>query len=177
MRILKLTILSVFTLLTFTMNGQENNDYSGFGGPMLRISSIDGNWIPAMGGFGGAIFKNKIAFGGFGLGYTSDVCLSNGYSADIGGGGMYFAYMLNEYLQIPLMIEWNEINIIDTENSNELESMSIIPGLEVNYSVKDFLKIGFNTSYRVSFIDDNEYFNSEQLNGLNFTLGFKFGAY
>ena len=58
MRSIKSIAIALFSIIAFNSFAQETNDYSGFGGPMFRLSSIDGNLIPAVGGFGGVVYKS-----------------------------------------------------------------------------------------------------------------------
>ena len=177
MRSIKSIAVVLYSVIAINSFAQETSDYSGFGGPMFRLSSIDGNLIPAVGGFGGTVYKSKIAFGGFGLGYTSDVKTKQGDLIDIGGGGLYFAYIINDHFQVPLLLEWNDLEVSSNGLSSELDAVSLLPGIEYNYLLEDYLRISVLATYRKSFMAQNDYFNEADFDGLSISLGIKFGAF
>jgi len=177
MRSVKSIVIALFSVIAINCFAQETNDYSGFGVPMLRLSSIEADLIPAVGGFGGVVYKSKIAFGGFGLGYISEVKPKQGDLIDIGGGGLYFAYIINDHFQVPILLEWNDLDITSNDLSIELEAVSLLPGIEYNYPIREYLRFSVRATYRKSFIDENDYFNEVDFDGLSISLGVKFGAF
>lgn len=152
---------------------QDNGDYKGLGGLLLRMSIINESPNLAVGGYGGFVYKSKIALGGFGLGYINDVENQSGNLIDINGGGFFMSYYVNDKFHIPVMLEWNDIEVRAVQVS-EIETMSFIPGLEYNFPVKEFLRIGVCASYRKSFMDANEYFNPSEFDGANLSVRFRF---
>jgi len=176
MRSINSLAIILFSIIANNCFSQETNAYSGFGGPMFRLSSIEGDLTPAVGGIGGVVYKSMIAYGGFGLGYTSEAKTKQGDLIDIGGGGLYFAYIINDHLQVPILLEWNDLDITSNDFSINLHSVSLLPGVEYNYPVKDYLRICVRATYRKSFIDENDYFNEVDFDGLSISLGIKFGV-
>ena len=69
----KLLLLAIFsTISLFAFSQQETifnsaNNISGWGGPMLEISTINGETVVDVGG-GGALIIDNFFFGGYGLG-------------------------------------------------------------------------------------------------------------
>tara|TARA_B110000879_G_C11107763_1_gene486025 strand:+ start:281 stop:613 length:333 start_codon:yes stop_codon:yes gene_type:complete len=107
---------------------------------MIRLSSIEGDLIPAVGGFGEVVYKIKISFGDFGLGYISKVKPKQGDLINIGRGGLYVAYIINDHFQIPILLEWNDLDITSNDLSIELEATSLLPGIEYNHPIREYLR-------------------------------------
>ena len=55
-----------------TLFGGEQIVISGFGGPFMNFSTLDGKYAHLMGG-GGGILINNFFFGGYGIGLTNSI--------------------------------------------------------------------------------------------------------
>jgi hypothetical protein len=166
-----------------TLFGQGQIKLSGFGGPFMNFSLIDGKFAHLMGG-GGAILINDFFFGGYGMGLTNSIGFegTSGNELAFGHGGFWLGYnFMSKKLIHPsfhMQLGWGKIS--EREPSGPaLEKgdniFVIIPTLELEMNITKYFKISAGGNYRfVAFIDDENYSESDFMNPGVF-LGFKFG--
>lgn len=186
---------------TFPAMGQAetllggNVSYGGFGGPVLRVSVLDGEAALLTGGRGGWIINlasgDAIVLGGGGYGVVTDVraggLLSNRgrpLYLNLGYGGFIFEYVnrTNDlvHLSAEALVGGGGANYRD-RNYNEFEDSDAFfafePGLSVMLNVASFFRVGAGVSYRYFYGVDLEAFSDADLSGPSGVLTFKFGRF
>jgi len=101
----KILLLVSVVLISYNINAQDDEEYatiltdikriSGFGGPLMGFTKIDGDITHMMGG-GGGVLLDDFYFGGYGIGSTtkiqSKLSIYNNGEIEIGHGGFIFGY-------------------------------------------------------------------------------------
>lgn len=165
-----------------TLFGDRQIRISGFGGPFMNFSLIDGKFAHLMGG-GGGILINDFFFGGYGIGLTNSIGYGN--SSDelgFGHGGFWLGYnFISKKLIHPsfhVQLGWG--NITQRMPSGGPVSKGdnifvIIPTLELEVNITKYFKISAGGNYRfIAFVDDENYTETDFISPGAF-LGFKFG--
>ena len=62
------TKILIIILMTFSLAGftQEEITQGGYGGPLIQVPNINGDWGIMIGGKGGFVFNQRFAIGGIG---------------------------------------------------------------------------------------------------------------
>ena len=133
---------------------------SGFGGPMMVFTSIDGHFAHLMGGGGGVIINNFF-FGGYGLGLTTSIPAKDAtdYNLEYGHGGLMCGVILGSnrpvHLSVSSLFGWGNISGSDPQNlAFDLVSYPVFvvtPVVEVELNFSRFFKLGAGTS--MSFVN------------------------
>lgn len=195
---MKTTIqLIAFCLLAFTSFSQDKeetlfsdiNHIGGFGGPMIEVSSINGETVADVGG-GGALILDNFFFGGYGLG-TDAPNIQIGLETldiDFGHGGLWFGFVAPPnklvHLYSSFKLGWGEANLKDNDGDKLFSDNVLVltPELGVELNITRWFKLGFSGGYR--FVDgvsnlpaglDNDSFSSP-FGSLTFRFG-GFGYY
>jgi hypothetical protein len=166
-----------------TLFGQGQIRLSGFGGPFMNFSLIDGKFAHLMGG-GGAILINNFFLGGYGIGLTNSIGFEGtpGNELGFGHGGFWLGYnFMSRKLIHPsfhMQLGWGKISE-RLPSGGPLEKgdniFVIVPTLELEMNITKYFKISAGGNYRfIAFIDDVNYSESDFMNPGVF-LGFKFG--
>ncbi|MFT6335444.1 MAG: hypothetical protein ACI86M_000915 [Saprospiraceae bacterium] len=157
----KLLLLAIFsTISLFTFAQQETifnkaNNISGWGGPMLEISSINGETVVDVGG-GGALIIDNFFFGGYGLGtdapnVTFDM---ETYDVDFSHGGLWLGYtaMPNKVVHIysSLRFGWGDVTLRDGDGDKEFsDNMTVIsPEVGVELNITSWFRLDLTGGYR-----------------------------
>lgn len=168
---------------------QRNNgeiQVSGFGGPMMSFSTIDGNFAHMMGG-GGGVIVNDFFFGGYGMGLTTTIDYKgeDDYYLDYGHGGMWVGYVFASQKPIHLSISsqfgWGSITRIlanvDFEDKTGKTVFVVTPIAEVELNFSRYLKVGIGSS--ASFVSGQGIsepgYNMKDFIKPSVFLSFKFG--
>jgi hypothetical protein len=163
----KLLLLTIFsTVSLFAFSQQETifnraNNISGWGGPMLEISTINGETVVDVGG-GGALIIDNFFFGGYGLG-TDAPNLTFGeenYDIDFSHGGLWLGYTAipNKVVHIysSLRFGWGDVNLRDDEGDKKFSDnmMVIAPEIGIELNVTSWFRLDLTGGYRfVSGVD------------------------
>ena len=164
---MKTTIqLIAFCLLAVTSFSQDKeetlfsdiNHIGGFGGPMIEISSINGETVADVGG-GGALILDNFFFGGYGLG-TDAPNIQIGLETldiDFGHGGLWFGYVTPQnkliHLYSSFKLGWGEANLKDGDGDKLFSDNVLVltPELGIELNITHWFKLGFTGGYR--FVD------------------------
>jgi len=163
---------------------------SGFGGPFMSFTSLNGDFAHMMGGGGGVLISKRMFLGGFGLGNTTQHTFD--YTNPITGaetsemdlefdyGGLYFGYIFapNKPIHpaIYLQTGWGDVSLNENNQRRINDNVFVLnPSLELEINMTRFFRMGIGVNY--------QYVSGVNLNGLgneDFSypggfLSFKFG--
>ncbi|MFC2086925.1 hypothetical protein ACFLSA_02025 [Bacteroidota bacterium] len=170
-----------------TILGSDDIRLTGFGGPFMQFSQVDGKFAHFMGGGGGLILNDKLILGGFGNGMTNAIEATKyneeDHKLEFGYGGLWFAYIISGrqaiHPVIHLQTGWGGINLIDQgENSIQNDFVTVFtPIIELEMNITQFFRMAIGASYRytvgVGAIDG--YTDDMDFSGPGGFLSFKFG--
>ena len=160
---------------------------SGFGGPIMSFTSINGEFAHMMGG-GGAVLLNNFFLGGYGLGLTNAIPdYVNQNPSDrltLGHGGFWLGYSLfgerSVHVTLSSLIGWGEFGVMQDYGTYPFVRDKIFvlsPTAELELNLTRYLRIGAGVSYNLYTLVDQSmhgYSNSD-LSAFGGFLSFKFG--
>ncbi len=152
---------------------------SGFGGPSMSFTSINGEFAHMMGG-GGAVLLGDYFIGGYGEGLTNSI-VAGGNNIRFGHGGFWtgYSFMSERALHpcISSQIGWGDISQQD-EGDYTLTNDNVFvinPTIELEMNFTKFFRLGVGAHYRiVSGVNTSTLTNSD-FSGPGAFLSFKFG--
>ena len=152
---------------------------SGFGGPIMSFTSINGEFAHMMGG-GGAVLLGDFWLGGYGEGLTNAITVG-GNRIDFGHGGFWtgYSFMASKALHptFSSQIGWGSITQTD-DRYYPLTSDNVFvinPTLELEMNFTKFFRLGLGAHYRfVSGVNTSTLTNAD-FSGPGAFLSFKFG--
>ena len=138
------------------MNSIDIKRISGFGGPTMSFTSINGEFAHLMGG-GGGIIINNFFFGGYGEGLTNTINTqgeNNLTDLDFGHGGFWLGYEIARKKLIHPVIStrlgWGNINAYSTTQSKWLNDnvFVVTPSISAEVNFTRFFKVNIGAEYR-----------------------------
>ncbi len=169
-------------------NGNNIKQISGFGGPCMLFTKINGKFAHYMGGGGGILLNNAFHFGGFGYGKTTPttpkINLDNNVeNIEMGYGGFWLAYaFFNKKTVHPVLhiqTGWGGITLSDKDH-NALYSDGVFivnPILELEANITHFLKVGVGVNYQYTMGVELKGYSNEDFSSQSVFLSFKFGGF
>lgn len=169
--------------------------HGGFGGPVVRIGSLDGSGAVWVGGRGGWIInmsnRHSISIGGGGYGLATEHRLprpldsSRDELAAIGYGGFELEYTNQTYRLVHLTastligaggftVRDREMDFTD-EDPNAFFVME--PGLHAELNLTSFFRVATGASYRFTSGVNKGGFRDSDISGLNAVITLKFGSF
>ena len=156
---------------------------SGFGGPTMSFTTVNGEFAHMMGGGGGVLLGNFF-LGGYGEGLTNGISV-DGARLDFGHGGFWtgYSFLANRpfHPSISAQIGWGGVSEIDY-NYYELSSDNVFvfnPAIELEMNFTRFFRLGVGVHYRIVTGVNPSVHNSNLTNsdfsGPGISLDFKFG--
>lgn len=160
---------------------------SGFGGPLVEFSGVNGEFAVSAGG-GGAVIVNNFFFGGYGIGLSSfhykDIILfdaQNGLIRDFsnvpisfGHGGFWIGGMMKPadaiHLACSAKIGWGSISLNEKMEPfgyhyKPIEEVVFVltPQIEAEFNLASWFKLNVGVGYRIVGGTDLEYeaYNSD----------------
>ncbi|MFP4368094.1 MAG: hypothetical protein ACOC2K_00975 [Bacteroidota bacterium] len=183
-----------------TLFGDGDVTIGGFGGPVIGVTSLNGEPGLMIGGRGAVVINKSIAIGGGGWGLSTmnikeqidflderrDVYLTMGY------GGLNFEYIHNAdkayHFSTMLHVGWGAVQYHDEfEFGDDVEDdydrygsdsfFVLEPSVNFEVNMFKWMKVGIGGSYRfVSGVDNYHGLEDSDLSGLSGALTFKFGG-
>lgn len=190
-RFLLLIIVFFPSFFVFSQDGEyktifDRTDFkiSGFGGPCMSFTSLDGEFAHMMGG-GGGIMLGDFFFGGYGMGMTNNVNI-NGNDLDFGHGGLWFGYsfLANKAIHPSIHVQtgWGSIEEDIPYTSHVLDIIDdkvfvLVPTVEMEFNFTKFFRVSLGASYRTVYGSEESNFGlkDSDLASPSAFLGFKFG--
>ena len=185
----KITFLLAFLMLSFSVFSQEKEEdqlqtilgdeisISGFGGPWMSFTSINGEFAHMMGGGGGLLLNQSLYLGGYGYGNTNPISYELG-ELEFGYGGLMAGYIHESrraiHPNLGVMIGWGDIRLKETDVDDNIFVLQ--PMAEAESNITQFMKIGLGVGYRyVTGVNTLPGLNDKNFSGLNGRLSFYFG--
>jgi hypothetical protein len=165
-----------------TLFGNRPLKITGFGGPFMNFTVLNGKFAYMMGG-GGGIIINDFMIGGYGIGLANTLLIDNtDEEISFGHGGFWIGYQLmpNKIVHpvIQVQLGWGSLNSKDRFGDllYNIDKLFIItPIIEAEMNITRFLRIGIGGSYRIAAFTNNEILSAADLSGPGVNLAFKFG--
>lgn len=168
------------------IGSQPRWNISGFGGPLVELSSLRGQSMISIGGAGAACINGHFFFGGFGQSSTSKRLLSDNviYNTDLSQGGFWLGYIFHPnrvvHITTDTKLGWTSATLINTNTNSRINQsgFAITPSVGAEVNVASFLRIQLTGCYRLA-----SNFGPTQANALSNkdvdsvvgTLTFRFG--
>jgi hypothetical protein len=155
---------------------------SGFGGPLMSFTTINGQFAHMMGGGGGVLLWNFF-LGGYGEGLTNGIPV-NGNRLDFGHGGFWtgYSFMAARPLHptVSSQIGWGSVSEHDPDFSywGTPDNVFVFnPAVELEMNFTKFFRLGVGIHYRIVTGANPEISNltNSDLSGPGALLTFKFG--
>lgn len=161
---------------------------SGFIGPIMEFTKIDGQFAHMMGGGGGVIINNFF-FGGYGMGKTTEMTYRGESSNNMtfGHGGFWLGYTFKHnkaiHPVIHTQIGWGRIGKTPKDEDIELEEefgdrvFVIVPTFELEMNFSRFFKLGAGVNYQFVYNTGEQYspYTSSDFASPGVFLSLKFG--
>ncbi|MBL7111862.1 MAG: hypothetical protein ISS19_07975 [Bacteroidales bacterium] len=163
-----------------TLFGQGTK-ITGFGGPFMNFTIINGEFGHMMGG-GGGIIMNGFFFGGYGEGLTNYIVDDAGFEIEFGHGGFWAGYsFLGKkpiHPSISTQIGWGGISLKDADGYDIYYNDNVFvlnPTIELEMNFTQFFRLSIGANYRLVAGVDASGLSSQAMSGPGVFLGFKFG--
>lgn len=208
----KLTLLSVFVLLSAAIFAQQTisfSDYvdekeefktndqeirtvmnsftvkriSGFGGPTVSYSSINGD-MAIMSGGGGGVIINNVFLGGYGeglsnsIGSNADATIRN---LEFGHGGFWLGYEIAPHKMIHPVISsrigWGTASGINQDNRRISDNIFVVvPTVSAEINFTRFFKMNIGAEYRRVFdLNVLDGYSNNSFSNVGVYMNFMFG--
>ncbi|MCF8358591.1 MAG: hypothetical protein K9H26_07510 [Prolixibacteraceae bacterium] len=138
------------------MNSITIRRISGFGGPTMSYSAINGEFAFLMGG-GGGIIINNLFLGGYGEGLSNSYSVGNVNSLrnfEFGHGGFWIGYEIFPKKMIHPVIHtrigWGEISGYHNELNQDVSDnvFVVVPTVSLEVNLTRFFKMNVGAEYR-----------------------------
>ncbi|MCX6122972.1 MAG: hypothetical protein NTX44_15275 [Ignavibacteriales bacterium] len=194
MKKLLFLLVIVFTFSAFSQEATLINgeiESGGFGGPVLKVTNINGENSVMVGGRGGWIINHSFILGGGGYGLVTDVKSKVSDSVhqyiEMGYGGLELEYIASSndliHLSIGMLVGGGGIGYKFEDNDafnashNKNAFFVFEPNINANLNVTRFFRVAAGVSYRyVSGLKSVVSTNAD-LSGPSANLTFKFGKF
>jgi hypothetical protein len=162
---------------------------SGFGGPFMQFTALDGEFAHMMGG-GGAILLGDFYFGGYGLGLTNRIratALAEYSEEDylsVSHGGFWVGYSLwgdrAIHLAFSSLIGWGQVGIRRDFYHDVLRQDAVFvlsPTVELELNLTRYFRMGVGATYNLYTMMSPERhgYRSSDLSAPGGFLSFRFG--
>jgi len=179
----------VFSQEEETLVGGEIES-GGFGGPVVKITQVNGESGVLMGGRGGWIINHRFVLGGGGYGLTTNHKAPN-YSTEsphyieMGYGGLELEYIVSSnkvlHYSLQTLIGAGGVDLRDKWGGSvdgENDSFFVVePGANLELNVSKSIRISAGASYRHVVGVDYRGLGNSDLSGLSANLALKFGKF
>ncbi len=161
----------------------------GFGGPVLKITPINGKTGILVGGRGGWIINHTFILGGGGYGLVTDIAaaapgLSGETYVNFGYGGVELEYIHQwdklMHLSFGLLVGGGGVGTRSSSGSNSGDSKGFFtmePWVNGNINVTDFFRISAGVSYRWVTGANSPAASDSNLSGVAGILILRFGSF
>jgi len=151
---------SLISIISYGQKEQETlfgnvNHIGGFGGPMIEVSSINGETVADVGG-GGALILDNFFFGGYGLGTDAaniQIGLEN-LDIDFGHGGLWFGFLAPNHKVVhfysSFKLGWGEANLKDKDGDKLFSDNVLVltPEVGIEVNLTKWFRLGITGGYR-----------------------------
>jgi hypothetical protein len=189
---LSTSLLAQETQTLFNTGEQSELKYSGFGGPIFLATDFNNEIGICIGGKGGVVINETLAFGGIGFGMVNPLEFAGSNLSDdentplemtYGAGGVFFEYIFNYgdrvEISVPLNLMAGGVNVNEPGTVSKVESTTFFlvePGINIDLKISEFYTQSFFISYRQAIGSSLINVDAANISGLNVGLMFKFGG-
>ncbi len=165
------------------MNSITIKRISGFGGPTMSFTSINGEFAHMMGGGGGVIINN-LFLGGYGEGLTNTLNVGgSSYLSDFdfGHGGFWVGYEIARKKVIHPVIStrmgWGGISGYNEITRKYIDDnvFVIIPSISAEINLTRFFKVNIGAEYRRTFNVNIVEMSDDNFSSFGVYMNFLFG--
>jgi hypothetical protein len=164
------------------MNSIEIHRISGFGGPTMSYSTINGEFAFMMGG-GGGIIINNLFLGGYGEGVSNTLNIGSNYSIrelQFGHGGFWIGYEIApKWIIHPVIssrIGWGSITGYSTTDTFHDNVFVVVPTITAEVNFTRFFKINAGVEYRQTLnVNNVGNLSNKDFSSLGVFMDFVFG--
>ncbi len=155
---------------------------SGFGGPFMSFTTINGEFAHMMGG-GGGVLLGDFFLGGYGEGLTNYIeNIEGGDKIEFGHGGFWTGYSFFGVKPIhpafSLQLGWGDISLKDPEGYESYYNDNVFvvnPTVELEMNFTKFFRLSVGGHYRLVTGVDASLLSGQDMSGPGAFLAFKFG--
>lgn len=204
----KLFVILGIMLLSVSVFAQEEEtllegkiDHGGFGGPMVKFSTIKNDFALLVGGYGGWLINHTFLIGGGGYGLSTRINASpsaqNKYGEGeqlklmfgYGGGVLEYVNRSNRLIHYSVStligaggVTYTERNQYNYDDGNEHKGPTdavfvLEPAANIELNVASFFRINAGASYRMVSGVNLEGLKNSDLSGPSMNLALKFGVF
>lgn len=159
---------------------------SGFGGPLIEFSFIDGEFAASFGGGGALLLNQELFFGGYGYSVSNSISqvdnTGNRTSLDFDHGGLWMGYIIDSDYLVHWVISskfgWGNLTLNEADTDNELFSDDIFvfePEGHVEVNINYWFKVKAGLGLRVVAGADNDFYQNDDLLSPTGSISFLFG--
>lgn len=165
------------------MNSFEVRRISGFGGPTMSYTTINGEFAFMMGG-GGGIIINNLFLGGYGEGLSNTLNTGANNSIrnlEFGHGGFWVGYEIAPQRMIHPVISsrigWGGVSGVTQENKYITDNVFVLaPTVSAEINFTRFFKVNVGAEYRQTFnVNVLEGLNNKDFSNVGVYMNFVFG--
>lgn len=187
---IRLSIVLLLGFLSFTVSANEREtlvgmtgvDHGGFGGPVLKLSSLDGELNVIDGAKGAWLIDHGFYFGGS-ISGTADSISDTQYG--LGYGGPIFGYIGMPYRLVHYTLELSaSIGDLVKDNSTgndfsiDNDMIQVIePAIYLSFNLVSFATVNAGVSYRFVMGSDASDMENDKLRGVTAELNIMFGKF
>lgn len=188
--ILLLSVPVLFAQEETLVSGKVTN--GGFGGPVVKFTSINSHFGVLVGGQGGWIINHTFAIGGGGYGLannikTDKIILGEQQLLNLGYGGVELHYIHNSekliHCTVSLLIGAGAVSYRHPNNwegswdTNVKTFFALEPTVRVMLNVTSFFRVGIGGGYRLLTGANLDNLKSSDISGPSAEVVFKFGKF
>lgn len=195
MRIAPLSIpaLAGTALLAFSLSAQaktalinmEDARSGGFGGPVVKLGTVNGDNAVMIGGEGGATFTSgphSLILGGAGYGLVNELEWdTQGRELEMGYAGLMMGYTHQPdrvvHWESKVLLGAGSVSIVDPGGSDDEDANFLVSefSLSGEVNVTDFLEIGIGGAYRLTSEPLIDNLDAGDISGPSVFISFQFG--
>ncbi len=179
-------LLTAFSLLIpFTGFAEEKTlfsgkfEHGGYGGPVFKVTSIDGELSFFSGGRGGWIINHTFVIGGGGYSLLSDVSINgNNLNMNYGGLEVEYIYRSESLLHFTVHTGLGFGNVEYSDTSFDDRYFFIEPSLNAELNVFKWFRVNAGAGYLyVNGIENMPGLSDSDVRGIMGSIVFKFGLF
>jgi hypothetical protein len=180
-----LLLASTPALAKEALINMEDARSGGFGGPVLKLGSINGDNAVMLGGEGGGTFTagpHSLIIGAAGYGLVNELEWDNtGRKLEMGYAGLLLGYTHQPdrvvHWEARMLLGAGNVSIADTGGSNDEDANFLVSefSLSGEVNVTDFLEVGIGGAYRLTSEPLIDNLDAKDISGPSLFISFQFG--
>lgn len=182
---------SIMNAQVETLLGNGKVDHGGFGGPVVKFTTIKDNFGVLVGGRGGWIIDHTFVIGGGGYGLANEIngsktILGKPMLINFGYGGFEMEYIANwnklihtsAYLLLGAggVGQREKWTGMDWDHNPDVFFVAE-PALNVELNLISFMRLNLGASYRLVIGVDDDGLTDKDFSGFSTIMTFKFGSF